>query len=81
LFYQADILFVLRLLFELDELNHPMAANLLTWLRSKQKPNERWQGSSPFRQRTYQELGDKVETARWVTLQAASILKKVGFYA
>ncbi len=76
LFYQADILFVLRLLFELDELHHPLAANLLTWLNSKQKPNGRWQGSSPFRQRTYKELGDKDETARWVSLQAASILKK-----
>lgn len=76
LFYQADILFVLRLLFELDQLNHPLATNLLTWLSSKQKPNGRWQGSNPFRQRTYKELGDKDETARWVTLQAASILKK-----
>lgn len=81
LFYQADILFVLRLLLELDELHHPLAANLLTWLRSKQKPNGRWQGSSPFRQRTYPELGDQEETARWVSLQAASILRKVSDHA
>lgn len=81
LFYQADILFVLRLLFELDELNHPLAKNLLTWLRSKQKPDGHWQGTSPFRQRTYKELGDKEETARYISLQAASILKKARNHA
>lgn len=81
LFYQSDILFVLRLLYEIDELNHPLAKNLLVWLKSKQKQNGRWQGSSPFRQRTYSEIGSAEETSRWVTLQASTILKKAGFDA
>lgn len=76
LFYQADVLFVLNLVNELDQLDHPQAVNLINWLESKQKPNGRWLGSSPFRQRTYKELGGPEETTRWVTLQATSILKK-----
>ena len=81
IFYQADILFILRLLYEMDKLDHPLASNLISWLESKQKKNGRWQGSSPFRQRTYQELGDKEETSRWVTLQSSLILKKARNYA
>jgi len=76
LFYQADVLFVLKILSEANQINHPLASNLITWLKSKQKSNGRWQGSSPFRQRTYVEMGVPEETSRWVTLQAASILKK-----
>lgn len=77
-FYHADILFILRLLKEFDQINHPQAPHLITWLKSKQKTNGRWQGSSPFRQRTYPEMGGPEETSRWITLQAASILKKAG---
>ncbi|HSM24332.1 MAG TPA: hypothetical protein VK856_05665 [Anaerolineaceae bacterium] len=81
LFYQSDVLFVLRLLHEMNALDHPLAENLLVWLKSKRKTNGRWQGSSPFRQRTYKEIGDKEDTSRWVTLQATSILKKAGLHA
>ena len=81
IFYQADVLFVLRLLQEQNWLNHPLAQKPLEWLKSKQKPNGRWQGSSPFRTRTYAEMGDKEETARWVTLQATSILNEARTYA
>lgn len=77
LFYQADILFVLRLLSEMNELNHPLAGNLIEWLQSRQKPNGQWQGTSPYRQRTHPEMGKPEETSRWVTLQATSILRKV----
>jgi len=81
LFYQADVLLVLRLLNQEDHLNHPLATKLINWVESKQKPNGRWQGSSPFRQRTYKELGGPEETSRWVTLQAASILKRASYHA
>lgn len=81
IFYQADILFVLRLLQELNQLTHPLAQKPLSWLKSKQKSNGHWQGSSPFRTRTYAEMGDKEETARWVTLQATSILNEARTYA
>ena len=81
LFYQADVLFVLRLLYQEDTLDHPLATKLIDWLESKQKPNARWPGSSPFRQRTYRELSGPEETSRWVTLQATSILKKARKHA
>lgn len=81
LFYQADVLFVLRLLYQEDTLDHPLATKLIDWLESKQKPNARWLGSSPFRQRTYRELRGPEETSRWVTLQATSILKKARKHA
>jgi hypothetical protein len=66
---------------ELNQLTHPLAQKPLNWLKSKQKQNGHWQGSSPFRTRTYAEMGDKEETARWVTLQATSILNEVRTYA
>jgi hypothetical protein len=74
LFYQADILFVLRVLGELGELGHPGARPALEWLESRRGRDGRWRGSSPYRQRTWLALGDRGETDRWVSLQAAIIL-------
>jgi len=78
LFYQADILFVLRLLSELNKLDHPGAQKSLDWLEKRQSPNGRWRGASPFCQRTWKSLGDRQETDRWVSLQSALVLKSAG---
>ena len=75
LFYQADRLFVLRLLAELDLLDLPSAQPALDWLESTRLSNGQWSGASPFRQRTWTSLGDEQETRRWVSLQAARVLK------
>jgi hypothetical protein len=75
LFYQADILFTLRVLAELKALNHPGAAAALDWLEARRAKNCRWRGRSPYRQRTWRELGDSEETNRWVSLQAALVLR------
>jgi hypothetical protein len=77
LFYQADILFVLRVLGELGLLAHPGAAAALDWLAAKQEENGRFPGQSPFSSRTYG-LGGASETRRWVTLQALGVLKQAG---
>lgn len=74
LFYQADILFTLRVLAELDALNHPDVQPALAWLAQRQQQNGRWRGSSPYRQRTWREMGDREETNRWISLHAATIL-------
>lgn len=74
LFYQADVLFVLRVLGELDALDRPGAQPALEWLRTRRRENGRWRGASPFRRRTWPELADREETARWVSLQAAIVL-------
>jgi hypothetical protein len=74
LFYQADILFVLRVLYDLNALDHPGAKPALDWLASKRGKNGRWRGSNPFRSRTWSPFADKEETDRWVSLQAALVL-------
>jgi len=74
LFYQADILFVLRTLRELGRLSHPGASPALQWLSDRQTKDGRWRGSSPFRSRTWKAMGGPEETHRWVSLHAAHIL-------
>ncbi len=78
LFYQADILFVLRVLEELEMLHHPGARAAVAWLAGKRAANGRFPRASPFRQRTDPAIGTPEEIRRWVTLQAASILKNAG---
>jgi hypothetical protein len=78
LFYQADLLFTLRVLGELDALREPRAQPALDWLESLRGRNGRWRGRSPFRSRTWKELGEREETDRWVSLQAAGILRRAG---
>jgi len=78
LFYHADILFTLRVLDELEALDHRGARAALDWLAAKRKENGRWKGTSPFRRRTWRELGDPEETDRWVSLQALRILGHAG---
>jgi hypothetical protein len=73
LFYQADILFVLRVVAELGELDHPGVKPALEWLESRRAKNGKWRGTNPYKQRTWQELGGGTETSRWVSLQAAII--------
>jgi hypothetical protein len=75
LFYQTDILFVLRVIAELGALDHPGVQPALAWLADRES-NGRWRGASPYRQRTWEILGDREETNRWVSLHAAIILKQ-----
>lgn len=78
LFYQADVLFILRVLAELGALQRPTAQPALDWLVERRQRNGRWRGSSPFRQRTWREIGDVQETNRWVSLQSAHVLQRAG---
>ena len=75
LFYQVDILFTLRVLDELELLDHPGAQAALDWLEQRRGLNGHWPGTSPYRTRTWRELGDRAETERWVSLQASRILQ------
>jgi hypothetical protein len=78
LFYQVDILFTLRVLDELNLLHHPGVQAALDWLERARACNGHWSGASPYRSRTWRELGDREETLRWVSLQAARILLHAG---
>jgi hypothetical protein len=78
LFYQADILFVLRVAAELGVLDRPQAQAGLQWLKERRQANGRWRGTSPYSSRTWRALGGSAESSRWVSLQAALVLKSVG---
>jgi hypothetical protein len=78
LFYQVDILFTLRVLDELGMLDHSGVQPALDWLEQQRSQNNRWRGGSPFRQRTWQKLGGREETERWVSLHACRILQHAG---
>jgi hypothetical protein len=74
LFYQADVLFVLRVVRDLGALDRPGAQEGMDWLEGRRQKNGRWRGSSPFRQRTWPQMGGPQETSRWVTLQASALV-------
>ena len=78
LFYQADILFVLRVAAELGALDHPGARPALAWLAARRRGDAdgTWRGTSPFR--TPRGLWDQQEIDRWATLHAASVLDTAG---
>ena len=76
LFYQVDILFMLRVLAELDALDHPKAQEAANWLSSRRQKNGRWRGASPYRGRTWAGVAPAAESDRWATLMAASILEQ-----
>jgi hypothetical protein len=78
LFYQADVLFVLRVLGEVGALKHPGAQPALEWLAGRRQNNGHWRGASPFRGRTWKGLADREETDRWVSLQAQIVLRQAG---
>ncbi len=78
LFYQADILFTLRVVADLDALDHPGARPALEWLATLRKPDGRWKGTNPFQSRTWGGIAGAQEVDRWVSLQAAVILEAAG---
>jgi len=79
LFYQADLLFVLRVLADLNAPGRPGAQAALEGLAAKREPDGRWAGARPVRARTYAALGDAEETDRWASLHAASVLRRAGW--
>lgn len=77
LFYQADILFALRVAALLGALDRPGTRRTLAWLQSRRDKRGRWHGASPFRSRTAREVApDREETDRWVSLFAADVLQQ-----
>ncbi|MDO9546848.1 MAG: hypothetical protein Q7J07_08905 [Pelolinea sp.] len=73
LFYHTDILFTLRVLKELDALDHPNAVSALKWLKDKQTKKGIWTGGSPFKSRTRPFLAEPDTPNHWITLLAATV--------
>jgi hypothetical protein len=71
LFYQADVLFVLRALDAAGAIDDDRAQPAIGWLLARQDERGRWGGRSPYAART----PSRVDASKWVTLQACTILK------
>jgi len=71
LFYQADILFVLRAIDAAGAIDDPRAQIAIAWLLSRQDSHGRWAGRSPYVDRT----ATKVNASKWATLHALTVLK------
>ena len=71
LFYQADVLFVLRALDAAGAIDDDRAQPAIGWLLAQQDERGRWGGRSPYAAR----MPSRVDASKWVTLQACTILK------
>ena len=71
LFYQADVLFVLRAIDAAGAIDDPRAQPAIAWLLSRQDSRGRWSGRAPYADR----MPSKVDASKWVTLQVVTILK------
>lgn len=78
LFYQADVLFVLRALGDVGALARPDAVPALGWLQGRADTRGRWRGAHPYARRTWPLFGDREDVDRWVSLQAALVLQRAG---
>jgi hypothetical protein len=71
LFYQADVLFVLRALDAADSLDDARAQSSIAWLLARQDERGRWGGRAPYTDR----MPSRIDASKWVTLQAVTLLK------
>jgi hypothetical protein len=71
LFYQADVLFVLRALDAAGAIDDDRAQPAIGWLLARQDSRGRWGGRAPYAAR----MPSKVDASKWITLQACTILK------
>ena len=71
LFYQADVLFVLRAIDAAGAIDDPRAQPALAWLLNRQDARGRWGGRAPYADR----MPSKIDASKWITLQAVTLLK------
>jgi hypothetical protein len=76
LFYQTDVLFVLRVLGEVGALGRPSAQPVLQWLEAQRLPDGHWRGNNPFSSRTWRIGTGTQDVNRWVSLHAAIVLQQ-----
>ena len=71
LFYQADVLFVLRAIDAAGAIDDPRAQPAIAWLLNRQDGRGRWGGRAPYADR----MPSKIDASKWITLQAVTLLK------
>lgn len=80
LFYQADVLYILRVLADLDLVKTlPGLSDAIEWLLARRRPDGCWNGSSPYSSRMWTALEDNRRPSKWVTWQALYVIDKAGF--
>jgi hypothetical protein len=76
LFYQADVLFVLRTLADLGRINvKPTFSRAVKWLEDRQRGDWRWNGASPYGSRMWTQLEQRRRPSKWVTWQALYVIR------
>jgi hypothetical protein len=76
LFYQADVLFTLRALTDLERVNDkPTFQKAVQWLEKHRRDDGRWNGSSPFGSRMWTQLETRRRPSKWVTWQVLYAIK------
>jgi hypothetical protein len=76
LFYQADVLFTLRALADLGHVNvEPAFREAVVWLQGRRRDDGRWNGASPYGNRTWTQLEASRRPSKWVTWQALYVVK------
>ena len=71
LFYQADVLFVLRAIDAAGAIDDPRAQSAIAWLLARQDERGRWGGRAPYADR----MPSKIDASKWVTLQVVTLLR------
>jgi hypothetical protein len=76
LFYQADVLYVLRALADLDRVgDKPTFRKAVTWLEDRRRSDGRWNGASPYGRRMWTQLEKRRRPSKWVTWQTLYVIK------
>jgi len=76
LFYQADVLFTLRALADLERLgDKPTFRKAVKWLEDRCRDDGRWNGTNPFGSRMWTQLEKRRQPSKWVTGQALYVIK------
>jgi len=76
LFYQADVLFILRALADLGRADEkPTFRKAVTWLEDRCRDDGCWNGASPYGSRMWTQLEKRRRPSKWITWQALYVIK------
>jgi hypothetical protein len=76
LFYQADVLFTLRALVDVGQLEaKPTFRKAVEWLVDRAESGWRWNGASPYNSRMWTSLENSRRPSKWITWQALYVVK------
>jgi len=76
LFYQADVLFTLRALADLDRVKEkPTFRKAVEWIESQSRADGRWNGADPYGSRTWTRMEKRRRPSKWITWQALYAIK------